>query len=192
VEIPRHLERIADPPCGHHRARGGDALGESQLLIHGNAPLASRGVIDQLDGLVEIVGQGFLTQQVLAGIEQRRGDAALDPRKHRDVHDGHGVVASDRVHGIVDLADAVSRCDRLGPFPVAIHDADHLQAVRRIGGQVRQVDDFTGTDDCDRTFVVFARISSRRGWGRCQASLRLPVCGIVQSFQISRAGILLC
>ena len=45
---------------------------------------------------------------------------------------------------------------RRPPWPCSwstIDDADHLEAVRRIGGQVREVGDLAGADDCDRKLV---------------------------------------
>ena len=154
MEIPGHLEGLADPAGFHHRARRSHALRKAQLLVHGHEALALLGVIHQPDRLVEVVGNGLLAEQVLARIEQRGRDSALDPREDRDVHHRHVLVAGNLVDRVVDLGYAVAIRHGPGLGLVEIVDPDDLETMRLVRREVREVGDLAGADDRDRHLVA--------------------------------------
>ena len=94
VEIPGHLERLADP-AGFTMARVRATLREAQLLVRPSVACASRRVSPA--GPPRRSRTRWASgRAVLARIEQRCGDPALDPREDRDVHHRHVPVAQSR------------------------------------------------------------------------------------------------
>jgi len=108
MKIPRYLERFADPALVDHGLGRSHTLGETHLLVHCHHALPLARMFDQPHGLLIVIGNGFLAQQVLARIQHRHGHLKLRPGEYRDVDHGHIRVGGQfRVRGI-HLGNAVA------------------------------------------------------------------------------------
>jgi hypothetical protein len=129
------------------------ALGITELLVDDEHPPALGGEAHQPHGLVVVIGQRLLAQEVLAGLEHGGGNRALHPRVDGDVDDLDGRIRSQLLVRTVDTGNSMPARDVGSALQIDVRDADDVEPMRRVRGQMREVDNLSRTDDGRRPAV---------------------------------------
>ena len=81
--------RRADPPLLDERVHRPNDRAPAVLLVHGEFDAGGGGALDDLGGLGEVVREGLLAEQMLAGVRQDTDQFELPPGGDGDVRDLH-------------------------------------------------------------------------------------------------------
>ena len=82
------IGRLADGPVADEVGTGGNPGAPAHLLVDRDVPLRAFAGGGNGYRVGEVLGQGFLAEEVFAGRERLFGDGALLPRRDGDVDDG--------------------------------------------------------------------------------------------------------
>ena len=111
------------------------------VLIDGELEATPLRELDEFAAVVEVLDEGLLRQHVLVGVQGSPHEVEADVRVSGDVEDPHVRVAQ---HGIEIIGDA--RAGKIGFAPrtralkIGRADDDHVEAIARIGFEMRTAD----------------------------------------------------
>ncbi len=164
ADLNMHAGDLTDQARTHRLADIGEVWRPTAVLIYGELEAATLRQLNEFPAVVEVLDERLLRQDVLVRVQRAPHEVEADVRVGSEIENAHIRIAQ---QGVEIVGDARVRemgvASRPGALEIARADGDHVQAVTRVGVEMRAADAACADERNRRAAIRAASADDREG-----------------------------